>query len=210
MALFRHDFFGFGVHEAWQNALSDDYVLSWCVKNKAKRKIQFVQGCLVASAADFDWPGFWEFAARQYRITWVCAPGVWLAALGAAVLYLVGLAYTLAFFLLSAAGFGGDAAVSLTGRVDYLLGVMFIALYVAQWMRGWFLLHGGLVGLPEHAEKLRQARFWYTWAYPLTLAVNLLALLRSAGGRTIEWRGVRYRMKDRLRTAVERPPASRA
>ena len=83
MALLRRDFFGFGVQEAWQNALSDDYVLSWCVKNQAQRKIQFVQGCLVASAADFNWAGFWEFAARQYRITWVCAPGVWLAAIGA-------------------------------------------------------------------------------------------------------------------------------
>jgi len=71
-------------------------------------------------------------------------------------------------------------------------------------MRGWFLLDGGMVGLPEQAQRLRRARFWYTWGYPATLAVNLLALLRSAGGRTIEWRGVRYRMKNRLQTVVER------
>ncbi len=202
MALFRRDFFGFGVHDAWQNALSDDYVLSWCVKNKARRKIQFVQGCLVASSADFTWPGFWEFAARQYHITRICALDVWLTAIGAASLYLVGLAYSLTFFLLSVAGV--VPADSLTGRVDYLLGVMFFALYTAQWMRGRFLLTGGMVGLPEHAAKLWQARFWFTWGYPLTLAVNLLALLKSGVGRTLAWRGVRYRMKNRLHTTVVR------
>jgi hypothetical protein len=75
-------------------------------------------------------------------------------------------------------------------------------------MRGRFLLQGGMVGLPGEAEKLWRARFWYTWGYPLTLAVNLAALLRAGGGRTIEWRGVRYRMKNRLETVVERRQVS--
>jgi ceramide glucosyltransferase len=201
MALRRADFFAFGVDQAWQHALSDDYVLSWCVKNQAKKKIQFVQGCLVGSVADFSWTAFWEFAARQYRITKVCAPGVWLAAVAAAKLYLIGLAYPLLFFLLSVAGIVPHKS----GGIDYLLGVMFLALYVANILRGWYLLQGGIAALPGQAEKLGAARFWFTLGYPASLFVNLLALLKSASGRAIEWRGVRYTLHNRLETTVERP-----
>jgi cellulose synthase/poly-beta-1,6-N-acetylglucosamine synthase-like glycosyltransferase len=200
MAVTRANFFAFGIDAAWQNALSDDYVLSWCVKNRSKRKIQFVQTCLVASSADFSWPQFWEFAARQYRITKICAPGVWLAAIGAALLYLAALAYTISFFLLS---LGGIAATdSRTGSVDWLLLVMFIALYTANFLRGRFLLSGGLAAFPEQVHKLRSISFWFTWAYPFSLFINLLALLKSAPGKVITWRGIRYRMHNRLRTDI--------
>jgi ceramide glucosyltransferase len=203
MALRRADFFGFGVDEAWQRALSDDYVLSWCVKNQAKKKIQFVQGCLVGSAAEFTWGSFWEFAGRQYRITKVCAPGVWLAAAGAAMLYLIGLLYTFVFFFLSVTGVVPHQG----GGVDLPLGVMFVALYAANVIRGWFLLEGGREALPEQSARLRAARLWFTLGYPASLLVNLLALGRSAWGRTIEWRGVGYTMHNRLETSVERRKA---
>ena len=38
MALRRQDFFGYGVHAAWQNALSDDYALTHSVKKEAGRR----------------------------------------------------------------------------------------------------------------------------------------------------------------------------
>ena len=82
---------------------------------------------------------------------------------------------------------------------------MFLALYVANSLRGWLLLQGGIHGLPDHAPRLRPLIFWYTLGYPASLAVNLVALLKSALGRTIEWRGVRYHMQNRLKTTVERP-----
>lgn len=42
--------------------------------------------------------------------------------------------------------------------------------------------------------------------YRLLLA-NLAALLKSASGRVIEWRHVRYTLHNRLETTVERPRA---
>ncbi len=72
MAMRRRDFFGYGLAEMWQHALSDDFVLSHCVKKVARRKIQFVSQCLVASDANFNWASLFEFAVRQYRITKVC------------------------------------------------------------------------------------------------------------------------------------------
>ena len=205
MAIRRADFFSFGVHEAWQHALSDDYVLSYCVKTKAKRRIEFVTACLVASTANLEWASFWEFAARQYRITKICALGVWLTAIGAALLYLTGLIYTLTFWVLSLFGLGRTPA----GGADHLLLLMFAALYTANVLRGGLLLRGGLAALPDEAGKIKRVWFWYTFGYPFSLAVNLWALARSAFGRTINWRGVRYRMHSRLETTVSpRPPVS--
>ena len=82
MAMRRKDFFGYGLHDMWQSALSDDYVLAYCVKKVAKKKIQFVPNCIVASDANFNWASLFEFAVRQYRITKVCEPLVWLTAIG--------------------------------------------------------------------------------------------------------------------------------
>jgi hypothetical protein len=200
MAVRRGDFFRFGVADAWQHALSDDYVLSWCVKNRAGKRIEFVQACLVPSAAEFTWKGFWEFAVRQYRITKVCAPGVWLAAVGAAVLHLAALAYTLIFWL------GSLRA----GSPDHPLLVMFLALYIAHMLRGYWLLAGGMSGLPSDAQRLKRAWPWYTVGYPVSIAMNLLALGGSAIGREIHWRGVRYRMRSRLETDVIRETEGKA
>lgn len=194
MAITRNNFFAFGVDQAWRNALSDDYVLSYCVKARAKKRIQFVQSCLVGSLADFDWPAFWEFATRQYRITRICAPFIWLIAVGAPLLYLIAFLYLLVFYPLSLA----------LGRPDHNLLLMLALLYFANVLRGHLLLKGGIAGLPEHKAHLKAARPWYTWGYPVSFLVNLLALLRSAIGRRIVWRGVCYTMHDRLRTTQHR------
>jgi hypothetical protein len=83
---------------------------------------------------------------------------------------------------------------------------MFIALYSANFLRGRFLFSGGLVAFPDQSEKLKSASFWFTWAYPLSLLVNLLALLKSAPGKVITWRGIRYKMHNRLQTTVQPSP----
>jgi len=203
MALRRADFFAFGIDEAWQHALSDDYVLSYCVKTKAKRRIQFVQGCLVESAADFTWGAFWEFAARQYRITRICAPLVWLTAVGAALLYLGTMIYALTFWIVSVIPQKG-----VPYRPDHPLLMLFAAIYLANVIRGYFLWQGGMAAFPAGGERLRAIVFWYTWGYPVTLAVNLVALFKAALGRTVEWRGVRYHMASLLETGVERGSAA--
>jgi cellulose synthase/poly-beta-1,6-N-acetylglucosamine synthase-like glycosyltransferase len=192
MAITRANFFAFGVDRAWQNALSDDYVLSYCVKTRAKRRIQFVQSCLVGSVADMDWPAFWEFATRQYKITRICAPFIWLIALGAPLMYTAAFVYLIVFYAWSL----------IAGRPDHPLLLMLVLLYACNVIRGRLLLEGGIAGLPEHKERLEAARFWYTWGYPAHFVVNLLALLRSAAGKKITWRGITYTMHNRLRTTL--------
>jgi cellulose synthase/poly-beta-1,6-N-acetylglucosamine synthase-like glycosyltransferase len=195
MAITRANFFAFGIPDAWQNALSDDYVLSYFVKTRAKKRIQFIQSCLVGSIADLTWPQFWEFARRQYKITRICAPFIWLFAVSAPLLYLAAFLYLPLFYLFSV----------INHHPDHLLLLLFVILYVENLIRGHLLLQGGLAALPEHASLLQRARPWYTFLYPLSLLINFLALLASAFGNNITWRGITYTMHNRFKTALHDP-----
>jgi cellulose synthase/poly-beta-1,6-N-acetylglucosamine synthase-like glycosyltransferase len=202
MAVRRKDFLQH-VKEDWENALSDDYVMSWCVKHKMKSVIKFVPSCIVASTANFTWGSFFEFACRQYRITKVCALHVWLTAVGGAAIYLFSLAYTLWRFVHVSIASGTVLPWQHGG--DMWLLPMFVALYAWSVMRGKNLLLGGETMLPEHATALKKIRFWYMWGYPFVVLVNFVALIGSAFGRDIIWRGVSYTMVSRTKTLVHRP-----
>jgi ceramide glucosyltransferase len=202
MAIRRPDFFGFGVHDFWQQALSDDYVMTWCVKHKAKSKLHFVPQCIVASEANFNWASLLEFGARQYRITRICAPVVWTTALLGALVFLTAFGYSL---LMSVYGFFDPDHVPL-GRehINYLL--MFVGLYALAALRGAMLVRAGEFLLPEHRAAVRTALPWAIFGMPVCFVVSLLAILGSAFGRTIVWRGITYRMISRTQTVVARPP----
>jgi hypothetical protein len=196
MAMRRVDFYRWDLHGMWQHALSDDYVLSYCVKYRAKSKIHFVAQCLVASEANFNWASLFEFAVRQYRITKVCAPIVWLTAIGGATIYLTAFCYTL---FNSIYGFFGNVP-------DHFNQIaMFCVLYAVSITRGYLLVEGGQRLLPEHQQVIRTTRFWATVGMPWCYVINMLALAGAAFGRTIVWRGISYRMVSRTETIVQRP-----
>jgi cellulose synthase/poly-beta-1,6-N-acetylglucosamine synthase-like glycosyltransferase len=202
MAIRRKDFYGWGLHDLWQHALSDDFVLSYCVKVKAKTWIHFVPNCLVASDANFNWASLFEFAVRQYRITKVCAPWIWLTAVGGAAMYLAAFCYTLGN---SIADFFRP---ELRFSVEHLRQMgMFAGLFGLTLVRGHLLIKGGERLLPDHAGEIRSTRFWATLGMPWCYVINLLALLGSAVGRNVVWRGIAYRMVSRTQTEVHRPHA---
>jgi len=203
MSIRRVDFYKFGLHGLWQHALSDDYVLSYCVKVKAKSKIHFVAQCLVASEANFNWASLFEFAVRQYRITKVCAPFVWCTAIGGALLYLTAFGYTL--FNSIYGFFNHGSAHTVIGYEHTNQIIMFGLLYVTSMIRGFLLVHGGQNLLPEHRVPIRSTMFWATVGMPWCYTINLLALVGSAFGRTIVWRGITYQMVSRTHTIVQRP-----
>jgi cellulose synthase/poly-beta-1,6-N-acetylglucosamine synthase-like glycosyltransferase len=200
MAIRRRDFFDFGLAEMWTHALSDDFVLSHCVKKMAKQKIQFVPQCLVASEANLNWASLFEFAVRQYRITKVCAPVIWLTAVFGAMLYAAAFSYTL---FTSVYGFISPG--SFHGHEHLIQIAMFCSLYGLSMWRGWLLVLGGEKFFPEHGRAIRSARLWATLGMPWCFLINLLALLGSAMGRNVVWRGVAYQMVSRTKTIVQRP-----
>jgi len=198
MAIRRKDFYAFGLPTLWSNALSDDYVMSYCIKKVAKRHIQFVPNCIVASDANFNWASLFEFAVRQYRITKVCEPLIWLTAVCGALIYLSAMAYTLTCSILGF--FRPDLVPDHFNQI-----VMFLGLYAASAIRGYLLVLGGKRLLPEHAKAIQSTLFCATVAFPWVVLINLLALVGSAFGREIVWRGVEYIMQSRTRTIVRRP-----
>ncbi len=203
MAIRRVDFFGFGLHGLWQHALSDDYVMSYCVKHKAKSKIHFVAQCLVASEANFNWASLFEFAVRQYRITKVCAPIVWLTAIGGALLYLTAFGYTLFNSIYGFFVYLGPSVAFGSEHISQI--AMFLTIYAVSALRGYMLVRGGQALLPEHQAPIRSATLWATLGMPWCYLINLLALLGAAFGRTIVWRGIAYQMLSRTHTVVSRP-----
>ena len=206
MAIRRKDFFNYGLHDMWQTAVSDDYVLSHCVKKIAKKKIQFVPQCLVASDANFNWASLFEFVVRQYRITKVCEPWVWLTAIGGAILYLTAFTYTLFH---SIYGFIQPAAYTPTDP-HWRQIVMFAALYVLSIFRGYMLIHGGTQLWPDHKSSIASAIRWATIGMPWCFFINLIALIGSAVGKIIVWRGVSYKLVSRTKTIVQRPHTASA
>ncbi len=203
MAIRRENFYRFGLggpHGLWQHALSDDYVLSYCVKNKAKSKIHFVAKCLVASEANFNWASLFEFAVRQYRITKVCAPWVWLTAVGGALIYLTAFGYTLFNSI-----YGFISPASFTDHEHLKQICMFCGLYAISMVRGYLLVRGGQMLLPEHKRAIRSTLTVATLGLPWCYLINLLSLVGSAFGRNIVWRGIAYQMVSRTQTIVQRP-----
>ena len=196
MAIRRADFFTYGVHDLWQGALSDDYALSYCVRRKAGTRIHFVPQCLVASAASLHWHSLNEFAVRQYRITRICAPRVWLAAISGALLFV--------FALLSSLVISIEAVDF--HRTDFWIPLaVFLSIYLLSCLRGYMLLRGGRRLLPGHEPELKRSRHYFILGFPLMQIVNAFFILRSALGRRIVWRGIEYQMNGLGKTRIIKP-----
>ncbi len=194
MAIRREDFFGYGVNDAWQHALSDDYCLTWCVKKQARKQIHFVPQCMVASECHHTWRSLFDFAVRQYRITRICSPGAYLAAVLGPLLYLGAMIVLPVAAVLAAAGGAWFWWLFLAGE---------IALYGATILRGLFLLRVGKRLLPAQWPTISRRWAWFTIYYPAVQAFNLTAVAVAGVGRRINWRGITYTMVSRTETHVD-------
>lgn len=174
---------------AFDGALSDDYQLTRTCARSGGR-VYFVMRCLVASPAAATWGRLLEFGRRQYVITRVHAPFIWLIGLFGTSIYVAGLAAAIA-----------AAAVQVPG-----------------W--GWALVAAAAVFAADHGRAARRraavreafdaatvarlapALALDRWGTPLVALVHWLIILSSAAGRTITWAGVRYRMRGRQRVEI--------
>jgi len=177
------------VIENFDGALSDDYQLTRTCREQGRR-VYFVMRCLVASPVSTTWGKLLEFGRRQYVITRIHAPAIWMVG------WLSTTVYTAAWLAALAA----------------------IAMQVGGW--GWALTAMGVVYLAdigragrrasavreafdhETAAKLRGAMLLDRWATPLVMAVHAVIIWSSAIGRTITWAGVRYRMRGRREVEI--------
>jgi cellulose synthase/poly-beta-1,6-N-acetylglucosamine synthase-like glycosyltransferase len=183
----------------WSRSLSDDLSLSAAVK-RARRKIAFVPAALAASYASTTWRDMFEFGRRQFLITRVYAAGTWLLALFSALYSVTGLWGCAAAALAAAACGRGDAPLFAAVSAAFLAGQAIRAVLRQAMMAR---VMGGRRGRMEAAAIADVAGCW-AWS-----AILLVLVTASAFGRTIHWRGIRYRLRGPLDVAVEREPGAK-
>ena len=168
--------------ELWDGALSDDYQLTRAV-SKMKLKVIFAPQCLVASPVRFTWSRLLEFGRRQYVVTRVYWPGLWMLAIAFFSLYLAGWISAVA------------AAISTTSGWAWPLMAMAVV-YAADYARG--RTRGKAIRAlfdEQTVQQLRPAMALDLWATPLWMAVHALCVWASAFGRRIKWAGVTYDLR---------------
>lgn len=189
-------FLELGLPEAWNGSLSDDLVVSRLCHDAGLR-IAYEPHCLVTSAADFDWSRLFEFLRRQHTLVRVCAPLWWHFAFWTG-LFVNGVCLgTLALACASALR-GGPWLLPLWGVAAYYLAGVLRANWTAQAVRPFVAVDDRNYG--------RVARL-NVWGWPLVALVGWLGIVAGAFGRTVVWRGIRYRLEAASQTTILNQPA---
>jgi len=170
-------------------------------------KIRFVPQCLVPTPTSLGFAGLWNFGHRQYLITRVYTPGLYAAALAFTTLYVAG--------FLSAWGWLLAWLVTDAGaRYDWTVAGAVSAIAVVAWANGRRAQARRRVVSrafqPVVQAQLRPALRWDRWGTPVWMAMHWLLMVRAVLGRTMVWRGIRYRLRGPRRIARLAEPAAGA
>jgi len=180
-AIRREVFEQLGIRQAWDRALSDDYVVTRTAR-AAKMRVIFVPRCLIPSYGDTTWRELLEFTTRQMIITRVYEPTMW----------------RLAFFAQTIFNVGFWGGLLLPGFLKLVTPALFLLSGIKSYLR----CQAVSTVLPEGAL----SKHW--WSYillaPLTALLYEYNLIRSALTRSITWRQIRYRLVSPDRTVVQR------
>lgn len=200
MAIRKEHFDRLRIADIWSGAITDDLTLSTAVK-KAHLRVVFEPKCYSASCDAFTWPRLFEFVRRQFIITRVCAPWLWLMALGASLQY--ALAIWAGLFLSIWAWQAGHSYLHLIWPVPVIL-------YALSIVKGFLRRINICIALPDHADAIKPATWLDIFGSPLTNLVMLACILASSLARTITWRGVKYRLyrSDKTQILHNSQPAS--
>jgi ceramide glucosyltransferase len=177
--------------EAWNGSVSDDYSLTRALEN-AGFEVVFVPECLVASPFDTDARGFFEFTTRQFVITRVYAPRLWLRATLSHALYCSAV-------LLGLGLWAGHWVSGMPGLQILLLALLPPILGA---MRGVQRLMAVVDLLPEWRAHLLAFAWVWTLLAPLVPFLALYNAVVAAFSRTITWRGIRYALVSAGETRV--------
>ena len=181
-----------GLDKIWPKALSDDLSLTQTVKKAGKRMI-FIPACMVASYESTTWPKLFEFGRRQFLITRVCAPGTWWFGLFSSLYSILGV-------------WAAAAMAIYAATIDHqnlqLFAAVPILFFIGQLTRA--LLRQRMISklLKDNWPELKTAcaiDVLFSWVLSLLL---LSFIVSSAFGRTITWRGIRYKLLGLTETII--------
>ncbi len=192
MAIRAEDFRRLNIPQLWSNTVSDDLSLSQAVK-RAGMRVTFVPECLVASFEATTWPNLYEFGRRQFLITRVYAPGAWWLGFLSSLGSVLGLWGTIAMAIHAAVVHAESILPYVAVPLVFLAG-QFVRAVLRQMM--------AVEALGEHLRQLRPAMAADLAGFWLWSLVLFTSMLSSAFGRTIRWRGIRYRLISATETKV--------
>ena len=192
MAIRKETFESLKIADIWSGAITDDLTLSVAVK-KAGLQVVFEPKCYSASCDAVTWSSLFEFARRQFIITKVCKPGLWLLALAASLRY--ALAFWLGLGLAIWTAWNSPPAFNIVWPIPLII-------YAVCLLKGILRRINIFLVLPGHKRDLNRATWLDIFASPLTNLVMLVCIVASALTKTIVWRGIKYRLCGANRTEV--------
>jgi ceramide glucosyltransferase len=191
-----------GLDKIWPKALSDDLSLTYAVK-KAGMKLAFVPACLVASHESISWGEFFEFGRRQFLITRISRFRTWCFGLFGSLYSVLGLWATTALAVYAAVKANENLILFTAVPIVFFIGQMIRAVLRQDMAKK--LLAYEIRDISNERQAMRTARsadILFSWLWSLLL---LVLILSSAFGRTICWRGIRYKLLSPTETIVEGP-----
>jgi len=186
MAIRVADFRRLGIDKIWAQTLSDDLSLSREVK-KAGMRVSYVPACLVASYEAVSWKELFEFGRRQFLITRVSSPGTWWFGLSGCIYSILGL-------------WGGAAMAvyaAMAGSKNLALFVFVpILFFTSQLTRALFRQRMAAKLFEKDRSSMKAAAIADILLFWLWSLLLLIFIISSAFGRTITWRGIRYKLRS--------------
>jgi len=182
-----------GLYKIWPKSLSDDLSLSVAVKN-AGLIVAFVPACLVASHEVTTWRKLFEFARRQFLITRVSAPKTWLFGLFSGLYSILG--------IWAAAGLAIYAGLIQNEHL-LLFSSVPVVFFAGQFIRAILRQRMASKLLKHEKRAMRAACTADILAFWLWSVLMLILIISSAFGRTICWRGIRYKLLGPTEIIVE-------
>jgi hypothetical protein len=178
MAIRKELFFEIRAPEFWKNTVNDDYALAAAV-HAAGLAIAYAPGALTPSPEHISCGRFFSWIRRQMVMTKVYNPGIWWPGLIAHVFYCGGMAASIL------------ASIWGSRLAEWAL----IAQLSPGMLKGLNRATLAKAALPEYEAWFKRHSWVHAIWVPLATWIWLVALLSSAFGNTIEWRGYRYKLK---------------
>lgn len=189
-----------GLDKIWPKTLSDDLSLTYAVK-KAGMKLAFVPACLVASYESTTWGELFEFGRRQFLITRVSKPGTWWFGLLSSLYSVLGLWATIALAIYAGTTKDVNLILFIIVPIVFFEGQVIRAMLRQKMARQLLKYESKAMSDERRAMKAaRSADILLSWLWSLLLLVFIIS---SAFGRTIRWRGIRYKLISPTETVVE-------
>jgi cellulose synthase/poly-beta-1,6-N-acetylglucosamine synthase-like glycosyltransferase len=186
-----------GLDKIWPKTLSDDLSLTYAVK-KAGMKVTFIPACLVASYESATLGGLFEFGRRQFLITRISSPGTWLFGLFSSLYSVLGLWATAALAVYAAIIADKNLTLFAAVPIVFFAGQLIRAILRQDMAKK--LLTYEIQDSNDKQQAMKAActaDILLFWLWSLLL---LFFIISSAFGKTIRWRGIRYKLLGPLET----------